>query len=533
MSIGQLLAAGRFFARLPFFLRNRISLPEARAAIRARLEQRAARLLDRIRGDVFLDPGSAWHRLFRHAGCEFGDVESAVRKDGVEAALDRLFRAGIYLSIDEFKGRVPVIRGSLRLDTGPDSFRFPRASGDLTVSSGGSRSEGTVTFLDFRFIREGASNYLLCMDAWGGTEWVKALWSSPGIGARFELLQMAACGDAPRAWFSPIDPADPSSPLALGWHVRGLVAVSAIAGRPLPAPVWAPLTDPTPVVRFLAATLRQGAIPVVLSFPSPAVRVCLAALEQNIDIAGSRFMLVGEPITRARVETIRRAGCISIPRYATIETGTVGYGCPAGEHSDEVHLLQDRYAVIQPGEDNGCGLPPRALLLTALGNRSPFLMINYAPGDQAHLHRRECGCPLHKLGLPLVLHDIRSYEKLTGCGVTFLGTEVIDILETALPDRFGGAPTDYQLVEEEAADGQALLVLVAHPSLGPVDEEDLGRFFLNRLSAGSVSARGMVQMWRDSGTLRIARRPPTVSPAGKILHLHVTCPAASEEKVEP
>ncbi len=529
MSIGELLATGRFFALLPFFLRNRISLPEARAAIRARLEQRAARLLDRIRGDVFLHPGSAWHRLFRHAGCEFGDVESAVRKDGVEAALGGLFRAGIYLSIDEFKGRAPVIRGSLRLDADPASFRSPRASGDLTVSSGGSRSAGTMTFLDFRFIRECASNHLLCLDAWGGTEWVKADWESPGFGARFRLFKMAAFGDPPRAWFSQIDPADPSSPRALGWHVRGLGAVSAISGRPLPAPVWAPLTDPTPVARFLAATLRQGDIPVVHTFTGSAVRLCLAALERKIDIAGSRFMLMGEPITRARVETIGRAGCISIPRFGTMETGAIGYGCPAGEQSDEVHLLQDMCAVIQPGEDNACGLPPRALLFTALSNHSPFLMINFAPGDQAHLHRRECGCPLHKLGLPLVLHDIRSYEKLTGCGVTFLGTEVIDILETALPARFGGAPTDYQLVEEEEADGQALLVLVAHPSLGPVDEEDLGRFFLNRLSAGSVSARGMVQMWRDSGTLRIARRPPTVSRAGKILHLHVTRPTAREQ----
>ena len=30
----------------------------------------------------------------------------------------------------------------------------------------------------------------------------------------------------------------------------------------------------------------------------------------------------------------------------------------------------------------------------------------------------------------------------------------------------------------------------------------------------------MTQMWRDSNNLRIARRPPVISRAGKILHLH-------------
>jgi hypothetical protein len=57
------------------------------------------------------------------------------------------------------------------------------------------------------------------------------------------------------------------------------------------------------------------------------------------------------------------------------------------------------------------------------------------------------------LGWTTHLRDIRSQEKLTAGGMTFLDTDLIRVLEEVLPARFGGAPTDYQLVEEEAEEG--------------------------------------------------------------------------------
>jgi hypothetical protein len=53
--------------------------------------------------------------------------------------------------------------------------------------------------------------------------------------------------------------------------------------------------------------------------------------------------------------------------------------------------------------------------------------------------------------------------------MTFLDTDVIRVLEEELPARFGGTPTDYQLLEEEADDGQPRLQLLVHPRVGPLN----------------------------------------------------------------
>lgn len=205
-----------------------------------------------------------------------------------------------------------------------------------------------------------------------------------------------------------------------------------------------------------------------------------------------------------------------------MECDAIGYGCPRAEHPDEVHLLADMHAVIQAAATGAAlGLPPQALLITNLHSRSPFLMLNVLMGDQAMMRRRECGCPWAELGLRTTLSEIRSFEKLTGGGVTFFGTEVVPILEDLLPARFGGAPTDYQLVEDESPDGQPLLYLVVRPSLGPLDPASLADFFLTALGQASASSRMMAQRWRDANILQVARRSPSISPSGKILHLHV------------
>ena len=73
------------------------------------------------------------------------------------------------------------------------------------------------------------------------------------------------------------------------------------------------------------------------------------------------------------------------------------------------------------------------------------------------------------MGWTTHLREIRSHEKLTAGGMTFLDTDLIRVLEEVLPARFGGAPTDYQLVEEEAAEGQPRVRLLVHPRIGAVD----------------------------------------------------------------
>lgn len=511
-----------FLVRTAVYLRRPLTLQEAHRRLGDCLQRRSERFLDRLRRDVFGQPDSLYQAFFRHAGCQYGDIENVVRSDGVGAALLGLFREGVYLTIDEFKGRISIRRGSFERPPLTTELRSPRASGHLTASSGGSRSSGTAVFFDFGFVRDCAANVLLCLDAYGGSGWRKGDWETPGAGARFRLLKFAAFGSSPEAWFSQIDPRDPSMPSMLRYSTAAFHWASRLAGRTIPYPVYAGLLDPTPVAEWLARVLKEGGVPLLFTFPGSAVRLCLTAAEKGINIAGSHFMLSGEPITSARLATLRRTGAIPIPRYGSVETGAIGYGCLCGNQPDEIHAVTDMHALIHAGSGNAAGLPEKALLITNLHSMSPFLMINVSMGDQAELEPSRCDCPLARLGWTTTLHQIRSYEKLTGNGVTFLGVELIRILEQVLPTRFGGAPTDYQLIEEEDSDGQPRVSLLVHPSIAQADEGQIAEQFLSELAAQSPASGLMVRLWRDSGTFRIVRRPPMISRAGKILHLHLS-----------
>jgi hypothetical protein len=198
-----------------------------------------------------------------------------------------------------------------------------------------------------------------------------------------------------------------------------------------------------------------------------------------------------------------------------------------------VHLLDDLHALIQPGDDGATvGLPPRALLVSSLQPAAPLVLLNVSLGDQAELVRRACGCPLEQVGWTRHLHTIRSFEKVTAGGMTFLDTDVIRVLEEILPRRFGGGPTQYQLVEDEAADGRPRVRLLVHPAVGPLDADAVADAFLTGIGGGTEGERLMELQWRQAGVLQVERRPPYTSGAGKILHVHLARQALGETSQE-
>src|SRR5215211_6306166 len=105
VSLEDLRVGARFLRSLPPFLRNPITAEQARAILARRLERRESDFLELIRRTVFSQADSPYRHLLALAGCEFGDIEALVRRDGVEGALRALLRSGVYLTIDEFKGR--------------------------------------------------------------------------------------------------------------------------------------------------------------------------------------------------------------------------------------------------------------------------------------------------------------------------------------------------------------------------------------------------------------------------------------------
>jgi hypothetical protein len=509
----ELWGAARFLGSLPGFLRRPVGSAGARATLGRRIESREPDFLALVRRAVYGHAASPYRRLLRAAGCEYPDLERLVAREGVDGALRLLHRQGVYLTVDEFKGRRPAVRGSVVVPVDPRSLRNPASAAHLPVRTGGSRSAGTPFPIDLGFVHDCAVDTRLAFDALGGAGSHKAIWEVPGAGAVFRVLKYAGCGHVPARWFSQVDPADPALHPRYRWSARAMGWGGILAGTRLPRPDHVPADDPLPIARWMVEVLRAGGVPHLRTFPSSAVNVCQAAHRAGLDLSGALLMVAGEPVTAARVRTMRAVGARVWPRFGSMETGPLGFGCLSPSEPDEVHLVDDLHAVVQIEDDP-------TLWLTSLRPRAPLVLLNASLGDRATPSQRRCGCPLEELGWGTHLHTIRSHEKLTAAGMTFLDTDVLRILEEVLPARFGGAPTEYQLLEEETADGQPRLALLVHPAVGPLDPDTVRVAFLEAIGTGSGAERVMALLWRDTRLLRIERRPPMATASGKILHLH-------------
>jgi hypothetical protein len=516
-------AAATLSVALPRFLARPLTLEEAAAAQQHRLKTRDTSWLSAMRDTVYRHPRSPYRRLLDHAGCELGDLERLVRQEGLEGALRHLYEAGAYLTIEEFKGRRPIVRGSTRFSLARRDLRNPRAATHAFARSGGSRGMGMPVPIDLAFLREQSTNACLMVHArGGGGTWLKANWTVPGGGALIMILIAAGFGRLPSAWFSQLDPDAPTIPARYRASARWVCRLSGLVRRPIPRPRHVPLDDPDPILDWMTDALRQGEVPLLQTFTSSAVRLCEVATERGIDLHGVQFILGGEPVTAARLAPIGQAGAVGLAHYGSAETGsTMAYGCLAPSFPDDCHAMQDLFAFIQPEASSATsGLSRRALLITSLRGRSPLVLLNVSLGDEALLERRDCGCPFTERGWTTHLHSIRSFEKLTAGGMTFLDVDAIRVLEEDLPRRFGGGPAHYQLVEEEDAAGRSHLILRVHPAVGLLDDSLVADAFLRALGSGDDARHVMALSWRQAGLLRVERKAPVTTDTGKILHLH-------------
>jgi hypothetical protein len=516
-----LAGAIRLLVGLPTFLRRPITPVEARQTLRGRLARREADFLALARSAIFEYAESPYRQLLRAAGCEYGDLERLVAREGLEGALGFLYQQGVYLTVDEFKGRRAARRGSATFQVDPSSLRNPLAAGQFQGESSGSRGPRTQVPISLASVRDQSVDVRLAFDARAAVEWCSALWLTPGSVSLVWLLQLLACGIVPARWFTQVDAAASGLAAMYSWSPRAVRWASLLAGKRLPAPRHVPLTSPLPVARWMEAVLRSGGTPHAVTFASSAVRLCLAARDAGLDLRGARFTLIGEPATAFRQAAIQEVGAVAAPYYATVESGTIAFACLAPDATDELHLSQDLHAMVQV--QPGCGiegLPAESLLLSSLRPTARFILLNFSTGDQAVMGPRDCGCPLESLGWGTHLHTLRSYEKLTTAGVTFHGADVIRVLEQVLPARFGGGPTDYQLLEEETADGRPRVRLLVHPRLGPLDHGAVADAFLAALGGGDAGLRVAELLWRQAVQFEVERREPRQTASGKIQHLH-------------
>jgi hypothetical protein len=412
-----------------------------------------------------------------------------------------------------------VVRGGTRFVVDPRDLLNPLNGRHLPTASGGSRGIRTPASADLWQERLYAVGRCLFLEASGVTEPRFAVWDAPGSASLQILLLYAAAGARPARWFSQIDLSARGLDHRYRWSGRLLRWGSALAGVPMPRPETVPLADPTPIVEWLQATLRVREHPILRVSSSAAVRVAEAARSSGVSLAGARFVLGSEPVTPARLAAIRRAGVSTSSVYGSMDAGLIGEPCAVG--TDEMHLRDDLFGVIQPGDETRPGslLSPTTLLLTSLRPGSVYVFVNLSVGDQADLFPARCGCGLQRAGLGRQLAAVRSFEKLNAGGMTLLDADVIRVLEEVLPARFGGGPIDYQLVEAVDGDGRGALRLVVDPTVGPLDAGTLVDAFLTAL-AGDGAERVRELLWRQDEVLRVERARPRLTLAGKVLHLH-------------
>ena len=349
----------------------------------------------------------------------------------------------------------------------------------------------------------------------------RAVWrpALPMGAALKHVLRQAKLGILTERWFTQNEFRF-SPDLWRHWlFTRASIALSRRWGRPIPMPEDVPLSEAAVVARWLADKKARGTLPFLDAAVSSAVRVCLAARQYGLDIAGTLMQVGSEPFTDARARIIAEAGVQGFGAYHLAEVGRLGAPCLAPAAVDEVHVVTGTVALLQRDRSVDRG-SVGALFCSTVHSAVPKMMLNVELGDYAVIGARACGCPYERLGFRQHLHTIRSYEKLTSEGMHFVGTELLRLLEEVLPHRFGGAATDYQLLEEDVG-GLPKVSLVVSPSVGDIDEAEVVRTALEALSAAR-GADKMAGLWRHADTLRVVRREPYATGAAKVLPLHVT-----------
>jgi hypothetical protein len=507
-----------FFAGLAAHLGHLPTREQARAAVRRRLQRRETDFLAVVRRGIYSRPDGPYRRLLGQAGCELGDFTRLVTQEGIEGALTALFQQGVYLTESELKGLRPVKRGSLEFHTSLRQIRNPcwRVPAPIVETTAG---RARLVPIYFAMLQDLAVNASLSLDAQGGTRWAHAVWRSPHRGGLLWLLRYTGRGYRPARWLSRV-PVDRTLPAEQRWMAHGLRLTSALAGCPMPPPEHVPVGSPERVVAWMHEQLVAGRTPHLSTTVSAAIHTATVAVESGIDLSGAQFGTSGEPLTADRLAAIQRSGGAVHSSFGAKETGLLAFGCLAPRHPDDLHLYQDLYALIQVGAaSHASELPADALLATVLQPSWPLVALNLSLGDRATVEQRRCGCPLEALGWSTHLHTIRGFEKLKIGATAMLADGVIRLLEAELPGRFGGSPTDYQLVEDDAevVDGQTRLRLLVHPAVGSIDEAAVRESFLTLVRRSGVQVD---QMWNEKRWVEVERRAPLVTAGEKIYHVH-------------
>jgi hypothetical protein len=327
-------------------------------------------------------------------------------------------------------------------------------------------------------------------------------------------------GRVAERWFTPVLSPPRKTELRFLVAHHFVVAMARLYGVRVPRPEPLPIDQMIRVARWAAETIERSGACVVHATPSMCLRIALAARREGIDLGGLTFTAGGEPLTPAKAAAITASGARVFANYNMSEAGAIGVFCTRPVGVNDQHVMTDQLALVQAPRRVG-EIEVDALLVTCLLPTAPRVLLNVETDDYGVLEQRHCGCPLDELGLHTHVRDVRSFKKLTAEGVTLVGSEMEHVLEHVLPERFGGSALDYQLAEEEDAEGFTRIAIRVSPSVGPLDEGAVLATVLTALERASISADLAVRLWNHTGAIRIVRAAPIVGARGKLLPLHL------------
>lgn len=498
-----------------------MDVTEALSIINDRLQNREVNFLTSLERSVYANPRSPYRSLLAMAGCTVDDLRELLKKEGLEGTLQRLRAEGVYVSFEEFKGLTPIVRGSVRLDPAPADFDNPSARRYFSNTTGGSTGTGRRVRLDLEHLEAILPTRILVFHVQGISGIPTASWLDlPPAGLKGLLLDIAA-GENARHWFITRD---------FSWkhHFRYRVATHAtltavrLAGGKSMWPKHVPLEQAVTLARWCRDQVALHGACMMYASVSRILRIAIAARENDIDMTGVILRGGGEPPTSAKVAQIVASGATFYSSYAFSEVGTVGSSCLNATGPNDQHLMQDHLAMIQatrkvPGFD----IEVPAFCFTSLLPTAAKMLLNVESDDYGSVDMRPCGCTWEKLGFPVHIRDIRSFRKLTGEGITMVGSDIERVLDEFLPARYGGSALDYQFAEEEDARGFTRLILRVAPRIVVPDEHKMIEFVLDSLRELGGAAAVAEAAWREAGTLSIRRETPAMTNRGKLLPLDI------------
>jgi len=519
----------RFARGLASFLREQTTLDDARQTIRERLTTREDNFLRILNRGIYGYPASPYLALLKEAGCQQGDVVRLVRSVGLDEALRQLLKAGVYVEFDEFKGRKPIQRGRLTLPVTAGDFDNPYLKYCYETATSGSSGPRSRTWLDLDHLAATTCHTMVGLDVHGLDKAPTVIWRPilPACTGVTNVLRSARVGNVARKWFSPLNSEDLRPSLTYAASTWYILLAGRLMGVPLPRPEPVRTEDAVRVARWAATVVQESGACLIRTYVSLAVRVALAAVENGINLEGVVLMGGGEPPTPSKVRHIQMSGARWVPTYAFSEFGQVGVGCANPKSENDLHLFEDGiFLVPVERELPGWEAKVNVFHFTTLLPTSPKILLNVGLDDYGTVERRSCGCGLESLGLRTHVEGIRSFSKLTGEGMSVAGSEMQEILESVLPQRFGGTPFDYQLEEREDSQGFTRLELLVSPEIQlPENGGAVLAAILSGMRSGSPAAELARAIWKEANSLRIRREKPVASPEGKYFCIRkVRCP---------